>query len=193
MNEASRQKTAHRFPGLAMAGLGLTLLGVAAWFLLSDLRAGSPLLAPEFTAVPAQVRFPAPPLRLHDLKGEEHELADYRGQVVLVNLWATWCPPCAAEMPNLQRFYERHQVDGFSVVAINDGEPAGDVVAFVESRQLSFQVWLDPEYEATDRAFKTRNLPSSYLVDREGMVRLMWVGAISGPNLERYISPFIKE
>ncbi len=193
MNQAYRQKAARRFPGLAMAGLGLTLLGVASWFLISDLRAEYPLLSAEFTAVPAQVSFPAPAVRLHDLKGQEHELADYRGQVVLINLWATWCPPCAAEMPNLQRFYERHQADGFNVVAINDGESAGDVVAFVESRQLSFQVWLDPEYRATDRAFKTRNLPSSYLVDREGVVKLMWIGAISSPNLEKYVSPFIKE
>jgi cytochrome c biogenesis protein CcmG/thiol:disulfide interchange protein DsbE len=193
MNQAYRQKAARRFPGLAMAGLGLTLLGVAAWFLLSDLRAEYPLLSSEFTAMPAQVSFPAPVLRLHDLHGREHALADFRGQVVLVNLWATWCPPCTAEMPNLQSFYERHQADGFTVVAINDGEPAGDVVAFVEGRRLSFQVWLDPEYQATDRAFKTRNLPSSYLVDREGMVKLMWIGAISSPNLERYVSPFIKE
>jgi peroxiredoxin len=96
-------------------------------------------------------------------------------------------------MPIFQRFYEAHRLEGFVVIAINDGEPAADVDAFIEDHSLSFPVWLDPTYEATDRAFKAANLPTTYVIDRGGRVRLMWIGAISAANLDRYVTPLIKE
>ena len=130
---------------------------------------------------------------LSDLRGVRHSLSEHVGKVLLVNLWATWCPPCTAEMPIFQRFYEAHRLEGFVVIAINDGEPAADVDAFIEDHGLSFPVWLDPTYEATDRAFKAANLPTTYIIDRGGRVRLMWIGAISAANLDRYVTPLIKE
>ena len=179
--------------GLGIAGLGLLLAGGAIWRLSSNRSAADALQPTDFSAVPARVAFDAPPIQLKDLDGAQHALSDYAGQVVLVNLWATWCPPCAAEMPILQRFYERHRNDGFTVVAIEDGDPPQDVQSFIGARGLTFPVWLDPTYEATDRAFKTDNLPSSYVVDRGGVVRLMWFGAINEANLEKYLTPLIKE
>jgi peroxiredoxin len=139
------------------------------------------------------VAFDAPVLALRDLDGAERSLADYRGQVVLVNLWATWCPPCIEEMPNLQRFFDRHRDQGFVVIAIDDGDPLEDVRSFVAKHGLTFPVWLDDTYEATERAFKTSSLPSSYVIDRNGQVRLAWFGAISEPMLEEYVAPLIKE
>ena len=147
----------------------------------------------EFTAAPAGVHFAAPALILTDLAGEPHSLSDFRGQVVLVNLWATWCPPCKAEMPVLQEYFERQRDQGFIIIAIDDGDPPPEVRAFVQEYGLTFSIWLDPTYEATERAFKTRALPSSYVIDREGMVRLAWAGAITAANLDRFVTPLIKE
>ena len=179
--------------GLAFAGLGLVLLGGATWILLSDAASGYADQATDFSSIPAQVHFDAPPLTLNDLAGVRHALSDYRGQVVLVNLWATWCPPCEAEMPNLERYYQKHLGDGLVVVAIDDGDPAPQVAAFVAAHGLTFPVWLDPTYQATDRAFKTGSLPTSYVLDRAGTVRWMWYGAINAANLEKYITPLLKE
>ena len=147
----------------------------------------------DFTAAPAAVEYAAPTLTLLDLDGNPHSIADYRGQVVLVNLWATWCPPCKAEMPNLQDFFVRYRDQGFTIIAIDDGDPADEVSRFVQEHGLSFPIWLDPTYEATERAFRTRALPSSYVIDRLGVVRLAWTGAITSRDLDRFVAQLIKE
>lgn len=182
-----------RFYGVVAATLGLVLLASAIWVFLSGPRAENATQATDFAAVPASVNYPAPEVSLRDLLGRQHGLQDFRGNVVLVNLWATWCPPCQAEMPSLEAFYRRHQSAGLVVVGINDGDPAAQVNTFVARYALTFPVWLDPTYQATDHAFKTRNLPTSFVIDRTGQIRMMWVGAISEQNLERYVTPLIEE
>ena len=147
----------------------------------------------ELSAVPVSVNFPAPELTLTDTRNVTRSLSDYRGQVVLVNLWATWCPPCKEEMPALQAFYDKYTDAGFTIIAINDGDPAPDVLQFVEDYALTFPVWLDPTYIATEQAFKTLNLPSSFVIDRTGTIRLMWVGGISRKMLEQHVVPLILE
>src|SRR5512135_2943509 len=97
--------------GLLIAGTGLLVLGITALLLLIDWQSNQESQATDFAAVPAVVQYEAPALTLADLQGTAHSLVDYRGQVVLVNLWATWCPPCKAEMPVLQAFYDRHRQD----------------------------------------------------------------------------------
>ncbi len=181
--------------GLLVAGLGLIVLGGASAYYVYMLRqqADSSQQATDFSAVPAAVQYAAPSLSLSDLGGVPHQLSDYRGQVVLVNLWATWCPPCQAEMPLFQQYFERHKAEGFTVIGVEDGEPASDVKAFASKYGLTFPIWLDPAHEATDHAFKTMNLPTSFVIDRSGQVRLTWLGAISEDNLEKYITPLIQE
>lgn len=178
---------------LTIAALGLVALAGATWGLVLDTASRNATGATDFSSIPAAVQFDAPELTLNDLNGVPHSLADYRGRIVLVNLWATWCPPCGAEMPNLQRFYEQHRQEGFVVVAVEDGDPNPQVAAFIDRLQLTFPVWVDPSYEATSRAFKTSSLPSSFVIDRAGTVRMMWLGAISAANLEKYLTPLIKE
>lgn len=148
---------------------------------------------PDLSAVPAKVDFPAPELTLSDTAGRPASLVDFRGQVVLVNLWATWCPPCKEEMPALETYYRRYADEGFVIVAVNDGDPAPDVIQFVEDYGLTFPVWLDPTYTATEQAFKTLNLPSSFVIDRQGDVVLSWVGGVSLKTLETHVTPIIKE
>lgn len=147
----------------------------------------------DLSAVPAKVNFPSPELTLNDLQGVSRSLADYRGQMVLVNLWATWCPPCKQEMPALQAFYDKYREYGFVVIAIDDGEPRGDVVRFVEEYGLTFPIWLDPTYTATDRAFHAPSLPTSFVIDRNGTIQLTWVGGINFEMLEKHVAPLVLE
>ncbi len=171
-----------------MFGLG-SILVAASIYLVAQGQASQGGLA----VVPAKVKFPAPELTLTDLQGVSRSLAEYRGQVVLVNLWATWCPPCKEEMPALQAFYDKYKADGFVIIAINDGDPTADVMQFVKDYELTFPVWLDPTYIATDRAFHAPNLPTSFVIDRGGTIRLTWVGGINSTLLEKYITPLIME
>lgn len=177
----------------ALIGVGLILAGTTLLVLMAHVGAGSGSLSARFTAIPVEVSFTAPALTLRELNGQQRSLREYEGQVVLVNLWATWCPPCTAEMPEFQRYYERHRDSGFTVVAINDGELAPEVEQFIAAHGLTFPIWLDPTYEATERAFRAGNLPTSYVIDRYGMVRLMWIGAISESSLQEFVTPIIKE
>jgi thiol-disulfide isomerase/thioredoxin len=147
----------------------------------------------DLSAVPAQVSFPAPDLTLTDVQGVSRSLADYRGQVVLVNLWATWCPPCKEEMPVLQSFYDKYKEKGFVILAIDDGDPTADVLQFVKDYELTFPVWLDPTYQATDHAFHAPGLPTSFVIDRSGTIQLTWVGGIQSRMLEKYVAPLILE
>jgi peroxiredoxin len=174
---------------LIILGVGLLLIAAAAYVLLPDISASSSNL----DAIPVKVDYPAPELTLTNLGGSPVSLADYRGKVVLVNLWATWCPPCKEEMPALESFYRKHADEGFTIVAINDGDPTADVVQFVKDYGLTFPVWLDPTYIATEKAFKTLNLPSSFVIDREGQIVLSWVGGIQLRTLEKYVTPIIED
>jgi thiol-disulfide isomerase/thioredoxin len=174
---------------IAMSMIGLGFLGIGIMFLLL-LREPASASTQDFLAVPAKVNYPAPELTLTDLNGAPVSLADYRGSVVLVNLWATWCPPCREEMPTLLAFHEKYKSEGFVLIAIDQGETVEQVIPFVDEFQLTFPVWLDITSSA-GRAFNTMNLPSSYVIDRNGQVRLMWIGGISENNLEKYVPTVI--
>lgn len=175
------------FPVLLL-GLGFTLILISVYFILQN-----PVPQTQLTTVPAKVRFPAPELTLTDTQDVSRSLTDYRGQVVLVNLWATWCPPCKEEMPTLQAYYDKYREAGFVIVAINDGDPKADVLQFVKDYELTFPVWLDPTYIATEQAFNTLNLPTSFVIDRSGTIQLTWVGGINAKMLETYVTPLITE
>lgn len=173
---------------LILLGLGLVLVAASVYLIRRD---ASPQTDPATASV--KVSSPAPEVTLTDTRGVTRSLADHRGQVVLVNLWATWCPPCKAEMPTLQAFYDKQKDNGFTIIAINDGDPALDVLQFEKEYGLSFPIWLDPEYYATEQAFKTISLPTSFVIDRRGIIRLMWVGEINRKMLEQYVIPIIEE
>ncbi len=173
---------------LVFFGFGLLLIIGSAYFILRDSSSQR-----DFSTIPVKVNYAAPELTLTDIQGVSRSLVDYRGQVVLVNLWATWCPPCKEEMPALEAFYNKHKEQGFVVVAINDGDPTKDVLQFVKDYNLTFPVWLDPTYIATEQAFKSINLPTSYVIDRNGIVQLQWVGGISRKTLDTQVTPLITE
>ncbi len=176
-----------------LAGIGLMLVGVALFFLLRNMQSGTEAGADasELSVRPASVNYPAPSLSLQNVNGAKESLADYRQSVLLVNNWATWCPPCKAEMPTLESYYENHASEGFMIIAIEAGEAQKDVLPFVETYGLKFQVWLDPQ-NASLAAFRNPNLPNSFVIDRNGVVRYAWTGEISRAMLEKYITPLLQ-
>jgi peroxiredoxin len=141
--------------------------------------------------MPAVANYPAPELILTDLAGETVSLSSYLEQVVLVNNWATWCPPCKAEIPELQAYYEAHVADGFMLIAIESGESLEEVTAFTEAYEITFAVWLDPHGIALE-AFQNWNLPSSYVIDQRGIVRYSWTGPVNQQTLDKYVTPLLK-
>jgi peroxiredoxin len=103
---------------------------------------------------------------LQDLQGKTWQLKDLRGKVVLVNFWATWCPPCRKEMPDLEGLYEKFKAQGFLVLAISD-EDAGTVNKFLAERNITYPVLLDPGRKVNEE-FQIEGIPKSFVYDREG-------------------------
>ena len=131
----------------------------------------------------------AQPLELEDLEGRTHRLADYRGKVVLVNFWATWCGPCREEMPSLERLRRSLSGRPFVVLAVNvaeGGRVAGD---FMKAMPLGFTVLLDRD-GSTTKAWGARILPATYVLGPEGEVRFRHFGALdwSSPEAQRRIT-----
>jgi thiol-disulfide isomerase/thioredoxin len=118
-----------------------------------------------------------PALELQDLQGRTHRLADYRGRVVLVNFWATWCEPCREEMPSMDRLRGSLAGQPFEILAVNLAEPLSRVERFLEKMPLGFPVLRDSD-EAAAKAWRARVLPASYLVGKDGKVRWVVVGEL---------------
>ncbi len=116
-------------------------------------------------------------LKLHSLDGQAFDLNEYRGQVVLVNFWATWCAPCIEEMPSLSRLNTRMQGKPFKIVAVNIGETAQKIRAFLKKIPANFEILLDPDNTAV-RDWKVYAYPSNYIVDREGKIHFAYRGAL---------------
>jgi thiol-disulfide isomerase/thioredoxin len=187
-NDRPRKK---RSLGIAFFIMGVFLIGTVFIFLLTNAQQ-LVLKAAEIAILPATNAYAAPAISLSALDGNAVSLVDYKDKVVLVNNWATWCPPCKDEMPVLQAYYQAHKNDGFVVVGIESGETAAEVADFVQSLGMSFPVWLDP-HGAAVAAFKNWDLPSSYVIDRSGMVCLSWTGPLNKTTLEKYITPLLEK
>ncbi|MFZ5822719.1 MAG: peroxiredoxin family protein [Chloroflexota bacterium] len=155
------------------------LVAGLAWIFASADRSG----ASTAGQIPAPRQgFLAPDFTLQTTTGESIRLSDLRGQAVLVNLWATWCPPCRAEMPAIQKMYDEYKGQGFTVLALDmtyQDDPAA-VAPFVQEYGLTFPVLLEPS-GAVARLYELRSLPSSFFIDRQGVIREVVIG---GPMAE---------
>ena len=126
---------------------------------------------PQFAAAMARleaddVKRQSADFALTDLQGKNWHLKDLQGKVVLVNFWATWCPPCRKEMPDLQALYEKYKEQGFVVLAISDEESA-KVAPFIAERKIGYPVLLDPGRKVNE-AFVVEGIPKSFVYDRNG-------------------------
>jgi thiol-disulfide isomerase/thioredoxin len=145
------------------------------------LLAGALLLGPGHAAAQEVLSpwygGPTPALKLKDLEGREHALESYRGKVVLVNFWATWCEPCKEEMPSIERLRQSLAGRPFAVLAVNLAEPDARVQAFLAKLPLGFPVLMDRDAAAT-KAWKARMLPATFIVGTDGRVRYSYIGEL---------------
>jgi len=118
-----------------------------------------------------------PPLAVEDLKGKSHDLAEYKGKVVLVNFWATWCEPCRAEMPSIDRLRDSLKGKPFEVVAVNMAEPLSRIEKFSETMSLSFPLLRDRD-GSVGKTWKAKLLPASYLIGRDGRINYVAYGEL---------------
>lgn len=184
----SRRKTQKQKLQLALALLLMVGgLGTILWMALES-QPGYPA-AP--TPATMQAGEQAIDFTLPSLDGTPVTLSDYQGQVVLVNLWATWCPPCRAEMPDLNAFYETYRDQGLTVLAVNQQERKETAQRFIESNNFSFPVLLDAD-GAMGNQYLARTLPMTFVIDENGRIRHVQRGLITRRELDRYVVPLLE-
>ena len=125
--------------------------------------------------VGATVGMVAPDFRLVGLDGKEHSLSEYRGHVVLVNFWATWCIPCRAEIPELEQAYKKRQAEGVVFLGLDWKEGKDTVQPFVDDRQVTYPVLLDADGR-TYTAYQVPALPETFVLDRTGKIAVVRTG-----------------
>ncbi len=168
---------------LGMIAIG-ALLVIAAGLLLVANRSGTA------SAGPARIGARLGNFTLTDLAGKSVKLSDFAGRPVLINAWATWCPPCQAEMPDLNAYYLAHRDQGFVILAVNAGETAAQASAFTTRLGLAFPILLDPAENLMD-ALHIADFPTSILVGRDGVVKAIHVGRMTPAMLQKEITPFL--
>jgi thiol-disulfide isomerase/thioredoxin len=159
---------------LAVAAIVAILLGLVG---------GGWLVKDRF--LPVEVNTAAPDFRATDLRGQPVAFDDLSGEVVLLNIWATWCPPCREEMPSMERLHQQLGPEGLRVVAVSidagagrfdaSGRPGGDVAAFAEEMGLGFDIWLDPAGRI-QQTYRTTGVPESFVVNRDGVIVTKVIG-----------------
>ena len=162
-------KIRNRVSGMALATL--CLLGVP---VASTIAADLPPLSHSLTKQAAKT---APALKLKALDGQPHDLAQLRGKVVLINFWATWCPPCRREMPSMERLSQALKGEAFSVLAVDVGEDDDTIGTFTSQLDttLTFPILLDTS-SRTMQAWKVAGLPTTFLVDKQGRIVASAIG-----------------
>ncbi|HXF86162.1 MAG TPA: TlpA disulfide reductase family protein [Anaerolineales bacterium] len=142
--------------------------------------------------IPApQKGFLAPDFELNTLDGNTLRLSNLRGQAVLINFWATWCLPCRAEMPTLEKIYQEYKGQGLVVLAVNMTyqDAHSNIAAFVEEYDLTYPILLD-ENNVVGFVYQVRSLPASFFIDREGIIRDVIIG---GPMAEALLRTRVEE
>jgi len=164
----------------------LILIAGAAWVFLS-----ASSTAQTETAQAPQTGFTAPDFSLKTATGETYALSELKGQAVLVNVWATWCPPCRAEMPAIEKMYQEYKSQGLVVLSVNSTVQDNplEIAPFIKEYNLTFPILLDETGDVT-RAYQIRSLPSSYFIDRHGVISEVIIG---GPMSEALLRTRIEE
>src|SRR5690242_18359802 len=153
------------------------IVGIVVLLLAGGLFAGVKLFGDDLFPVGVGTR--APDFTATDLaSGATRTLADYRGKVVLLNVWATWCEPCKVEMPSMEELYRAYGPRGVHIVAvsIDDAVPDDSIRAYAKNLGLTFEILHDPTHEI-ERAYQTTGYPESFVIDRGGTIRKKWISA----------------
>jgi thiol-disulfide isomerase/thioredoxin len=132
----------------------------------------------------------APVLDLRDDRGEPVSIASYRGKIVVLNLWATWCPPCRAEMPDLSRLSGAYAHFGVVVVGVDQGESPERAASFARSLRISYPIWIDDE-QRYGRTFTALGLPTTVFIGRDGVVAQGFDGALTYRQMQDALEPLL--
>ena len=180
------------FSVLLLSGLYLVLLCSIPTRSYADWE--QPKLGYQLTAISKPVT--APPFELQDIDENLHSLTDYRGKVMLLNFWATWCPPCRREMPSMERLHQHMKDDNFIVIAINQMEDIDHVFAYTGQLDVdpTFTMLFDSDSKVS-QAYKVKGLPTTYLIDKKGQIRYRAVGGreFDHPEVEKIIRKLLLE
>jgi|TARA_B110000240_G_scaffold168121_1_gene190349 cytochrome c biogenesis protein CcmG/thiol:disulfide interchange protein DsbE len=145
-----------------------TLL-VAALFSVFILALNKVDLRPGEVEYPAEA-FIAPEFELPTLQGGKIKLSDYRGKVLFINFWATWCATCKVEMPSMEKLYQRFREYDFEMLTISVDKDLSLISPFIKEYNLSFPVLLDPDSKVAKRDYKTTGVPETFVVDKNGII-----------------------
>ena len=173
------------------AGLALIAASLFGFWWLGRSTSSEPAAADSSAPANGQGK-PAPDFALQDISGKAVRLRDLRGQVVLINLWATWCPPCRAEMPDLAAVYNTYKSEGFVILGVDDQERKETVTDFISHNPRPYPVLLDVDSRVA-RAYGADYLPASFLIDRRGVLRVTMPGQSNRAKLEVAIKPLLAE
>ncbi len=156
------------------------------------------ILVPLFRSPNASVSGPAgmvgqaaPAFDLQDDGGRAVSLTQYRGKIVVMNLWASWCPPCRAEMPDLQTVSREFAKDGVVVIGVNQGESAQRAAAFARSLDIAFPIWID-DAQRYGRVYAALGLPTTVVIDRHGVVERGFDGPLTIEQMRSTLSAAVR-
>lgn len=153
-----------------------------------------PQLGHSLTPLPKPV--PAPDFTLADMDEEMHSFKDLRGKVVLLNFWATWCPPCRREMPSMERLYQKLNGEDFTVIAVNQMESGDHVFAYTGQLEVdpTFTILFDRDSRVSN-SYRVNGLPTTYLIDKQGNIRFRAIGGreFDHPDVEKQIMQLMNE
>ncbi len=162
-------------------------------------RMGVPGSTADQIEVPTEAALPAPqpghlapPFRLQTPDGSTVSLADLQGEVLLINVWASWCAPCRSEMPAIEAAYVAYREHGFTVAAVNLREDPETVAAFLHTHKLSFPTLLDLDGKVSI-AYRSHALPSSFFVDRQGVIRAVYRGPMPRSVITGTVEQLLQE
>ena len=133
----------------------------------------------------------APDFTLNDLDGKAVSLSDYRGKVVLISFWASWCGPCRVEIPHMIKVYDELHDQGFEILAVNLRENESTAAKFAKAAKMDFPILLDRDGKVS-AAYYARGIPTSVFVDRQGIIGNVHTGALTEKRLHQYIDPLMQ-
>lgn len=140
---------------------------------------------------PMEVGHPAPDFTLTDLEGNTVTLSDFRGKVVFINFWASWCPPCRAEMPEIEAVYQEYKDKGVVFISVNIQEDESIVREFVQKGGYSWTFVIDTTGEVT-KNYRVVTIPANFFLDKEGIIRAVKIGAVTKREIESRLAEAMK-
>jgi peroxiredoxin len=178
---------------VATATTGLAIIALVWLLSLSgELSFGSFSLSASSAGTGPKEGEPAPEFTIDVMDGSSVRLSELRGQVVWLNFWATWCPPCRRELPEIEQVASAHADSGLAVLLVNVGEGAGDVRAFAEKLHLDLDIALDSNSELA-RRYRVTGLPMNFFIDKDGVMRAIRYGALDREEMEDRVGALLSE